>query len=207
VEIPAEYIFEAKDDFIRALEPIIFNWDAIIDVIKPIDIFIGTAMNKDGPVRLSSTAWGIDSLEDILKRNFGLNGVYICLVREETRETTRDPNEVKTELKESKQSKSGIKKEKVQPTVKKEAAENIIEDILDRKRTFSEVNREFDHERELATQRLEELEEEKAALEACVKAEGKEIGSEGNQGIVGSTAGQLEPPTRNLRSKRWRTAK
>jgi hypothetical protein len=78
-----------------------------------------------------------------------------------------------------------VKKEKVQPTVKKEAAEsNIIEDILDRKRTFSEVNREFDYETELATQRLEEL-EEKAAPEACVKAEpGKETGTEG---IVGGT--------------------
>jgi hypothetical protein len=50
------------------------------------------------------------------------------------------------------------KKKRAQSPVKVKS-ESIIQDILDRKRSFSEVDQEYDWERELASQGLEQLEE------------------------------------------------
>jgi hypothetical protein len=144
--------------FIDILSPEIEDWPEIIEETKPFDIFIASALNKDGPVHLYPSVWK-NPLETILRDNFHSSGttnpvwtIYLCLGRvEESLEPASDI-EVKKEpglkglqgvIKHG-SSKSRIKKEKSIPTIKKETIDGEILDLISRKRSFSDINRDLD---------------------------------------------------------------
>lgn len=175
-------------------------------------------------------------LEDVLRKNFHCSGagnplwtVYLCLGQAgEGQETVPEQVEVKKEPKSSKsrgkaKGRAAVKREETKEPVAKAEPEDI-----GRKRSFSDINREYDEELEQVSEELARMEEEERLMENAEdptlatqeassgseepaeesrgrkKAEPATRGGRGGK-RAGAGKGQLEVPSRPLRHKRSRT--
>jgi len=142
-------VFELVNDFIEIVSPQPENWPNIAKAINLVDRFIASAVTKDGPVHVRSTVWG-RPLAKVLQENFSCSWtVYLCLGR--GGQVIIEPRSSKSR---DKNAKRPIKKSV--PI----SQEPEIEALLNRKRSFSDLNREYDREMEQVSERLEQLDEE-----------------------------------------------
>jgi hypothetical protein len=209
IHVASENNFETMSEFIDVLlKPEIEIWHTC-EALNPIEVFIASAFSmKDGPTAVAATAWK-GSLEDILKTNFPYDtknphwDLWLCVIRPEAPEPTPE-HEAPVEAPKNKKPlkpEPTMKKAKTVPVKSEPVDSTIISDLLSRKRSFSDLNREFDREIEEATRRLKELQED-VTISGSAPQAGEDVGERSvdpGEGVEGA----LEAPTgRVLRPKR-----